>query len=161
MQTWTHRHQTLIACSLCACKISVFLPHQKINNSHMLKQRQAQINCAVTTQLIRAFVFATWIAPFLCYLYPNFWASSILLSQYRPLCVGPGRNPKLLVFSCNGSNVWLSSYGPVNKVSEVYPMFFSVFQMRLETFSCHMIQIPTYIQRTFLEKETLYHHVSI
>ena len=41
----------------------------------------AQLNCAVTAQLISAFVIATriLIVPFLCYLYPKFQASNVLL----------------------------------------------------------------------------------
>ena len=37
-------------------------------------------------------------------LIPKFQASSILLCQYKLVFVGPGRKPKLLVFSCKGSN---------------------------------------------------------
>ena len=49
--------------------------------------------------------FATWIVQFLFYLNPKFQASSSFLSLYRPVCVGPGLNPKLLVFSCPRSIV--------------------------------------------------------
>ena len=35
----------------------------------------------------------------------EFQASSLPLWLYRPVCVGPGRKPKLLVFSCKGSNL--------------------------------------------------------
>ena len=35
---------------------------------------------------------------------PKFQASSCLLWLNSPVCVGPGRKPKLLVFSCTGSN---------------------------------------------------------
>ena len=66
--------------------------HGKTNNLHMRKQK-TQISCAVTAQLISAFVFDTRIVQFLFYFYPKFQASSLLLSLYRPVCVGPGRNP--------------------------------------------------------------------
>ena len=76
----------------------IFEPlHEKTNNLHMRKQRR-RISCAVTAQLISAFVFATQIVQILFYLYPKFQASSIV-----PVCVGPGHKPKLLAFSCTGS----------------------------------------------------------
>ena len=34
---------------------------------------------------------------------PKFQVSNHLLRLYSPVCVRPGRNPKLLVFSCTGS----------------------------------------------------------
>ena len=37
------------------------------------------------------------------YMNPKFPASNHLLGRYRPVCVGPGRKPKLLVFSRTGS----------------------------------------------------------
>ena len=52
-----------------------------------------QISCAVTAQLISAFVFATQIVQFHYFLNPNFQASSHLLWLPSPVCVGPGRNP--------------------------------------------------------------------
>ena len=58
---------------------------------------------AVTTQLISAFVFATMKVLFLFYLYPKFQTSSFMLSMYNLVRVGPGRKPKLLVFSCTGT----------------------------------------------------------
>ena len=42
------------------------------------KKTKAQISCAVTAQLISAFVFATSIVHFLLYLYPKFQASNLL-----------------------------------------------------------------------------------
>ena len=60
---------------------------------------KAQISCAVTAQLIRAFVFATHIVPFLFYLYPNFMILaffSVCISKFVSDLVG---NPKDL-FSC-------------------------------------------------------------
>ena len=40
---------------------------------------------------------------FLFFLNPKLQASSLLLCLYSPVCVRPGRNPQLLVFSCIGS----------------------------------------------------------
>ena len=54
---------------------------------------ETHISCAVTAQLIGAFVFATRIVLFLSYLYPKFQASSFMLSLYSLVCVGPGYNP--------------------------------------------------------------------
>ena len=63
---------------------------------------KAQISCAVTAQLISAFVFATRIVQSLYLLNPKFQASSNLLWLYNPGCVGPGRNPRRPVFSERG-----------------------------------------------------------
>ena len=55
--------------------------------------------CCVVAQLISAFVFATRIVPFLCYLgiYLKFQASRMLFCD-RPVCVGPGWKTILLAF---------------------------------------------------------------
>ena len=58
-------------------------------------------------QLISAFVFATRIVYFLFFLYPQFQASSLLLSLYSPVCVRPGQKSRRPVFSRRGS--WLGS----------------------------------------------------
>ena len=58
-----------------------------------------QISCAVTAQLISAFVFATRIVQSLFFLNPKFQASSYLLWLHSPVCVGPGRKPRRPVFS--------------------------------------------------------------
>ena len=63
-----------------------------------------QISCALTTQLISAFVFATQIVQSLYYLNLKFQASSHLLWLHSPICVGPGRKPQRPVFSQLGSN---------------------------------------------------------
>ena len=62
-----------------------------------------QISCAVTAQLISAFVFATWIIQSLYFLNPKFRASSHL--QWLPslVCVSPGQKPRRPVFSERGS----------------------------------------------------------
>ena len=62
-----------------------------------------------SAKLISAFVFATWIVQSLFYLNPKFQASRHLLWQYSPVCVGPGREPKRLVFSQRGSYCITSS----------------------------------------------------
>ena len=64
---------------------------------------KAQIICAVTAQLISAFVFATQLVEFLFYLNPKFQASSLLLCLYRQICVGPGWKYRILVVSCKDS----------------------------------------------------------
>ena len=67
-------------------------------------ETKTQISFAVTAKLISAFVFATQIVQFLYFLNLKFQASSHLLWQYSPVCVGPGRKPRRLVFSERGSN---------------------------------------------------------
>ena len=62
-----------------------------------------QISCAVTAQLISAFVFAIQIVQSLHYLNPKFQASSYLLWLYSLVCVGPGRKPRRPEFSQQGS----------------------------------------------------------
>ena len=62
-----------------------------------------QISFAVTAKLISAFVFATRIVQFLFFLNPKFQASNHLLCLFRPVCGGPGRKPRRLVFSRRGS----------------------------------------------------------
>ena len=54
-------------------------------------------------KLISAFVFAIPIVQSLYYLNPKFKASIHLLWLYSPVCVGPGRKPRRLVFSQRGS----------------------------------------------------------
>ena len=54
---------------------------------------KTQISCAVTAQLITAFVFAIWIVQSLFYLNPKFQASGHLVGLYSLVRVGPGRKP--------------------------------------------------------------------
>ena len=54
-----------------------------------LCDNKAQISCAITAQLITAFVFATQIVQFLLHLYLDNQYSTFLLWVYRPVCVGP------------------------------------------------------------------------
>ena len=64
---------------------------------------KTQISFAVTAKLISAFVFASRIVQSLYFLNPKFQASSHLLWLYSPVCVGPGRKHRRLVFSERGS----------------------------------------------------------
>ena len=66
---------------------------------------KTQISCAVTAQLISAFVFATWIVQSLFYLNRKFQASSHLLWLYSQVCVGPGRKPRKYRFSHNEAHI--------------------------------------------------------
>ena len=65
---------------------------------------KAQISCAVTAQLISAFVFDTRIVQFLFFLNSKFQASNNPLCLYRAVCVGPGRKPRRPVFSRHSSH---------------------------------------------------------
>ena len=85
-------------------KAEAFEPRcEKTGFLHMRKQRRTQISCAVTAQLISAFVFAIRIKQTPYYLNPKFQASSHLLWLYNPVCVGPGRKPRRPVFLQRGS----------------------------------------------------------
>ena len=53
--------------------------------------------------LISAFVFATRIVQSLYFLNLKFQASRHILWMYSPVCVGPGRKPRIPVFSQRGS----------------------------------------------------------
>ena len=80
------------------------LRHEKTRFSNYVKTK-AQTSLEVTAKLISAFVFATQIVQSLFFLDLKFQASSLLLLLYKLVCVGPGRKPKLLVFSRKGSIV--------------------------------------------------------
>ena len=60
---------------------------------------KTQISCAVTAQLISAFVFAIRIVQSLFYLNPKFQAPSHRLWLYSPVNVGPGLKPRRQIFS--------------------------------------------------------------
>ena len=77
-------------------------PHEK-NWLFAYAKTKTQISCAVTAQLISAFVFATWIVQSLFYLNQKFQASSHLPWLYSLVCVGPGLKPRRRVFSQRGS----------------------------------------------------------
>ena len=72
----------------------------------------AKLSFAVTAKLISAFVFVTRIVESLYFLNLKFQASSHLLWLYRPVCVGPGRKYRRLVFSERGSNILIRSILP-------------------------------------------------
>ena len=73
------------------------------NRVFIYAKTKTQISFAVTAKLISAFIFATRIVQSLYYLNPKFQVSSHLPWLYRPVCVGPGRKPRILVFSERGS----------------------------------------------------------
>ena len=66
---------------------------------------KTQISCAVTAQLISAFVFAIGKVQSLYYLNPKIKSSNNHLRLYSPVCVGPGRKPRRPVFSRRGCTV--------------------------------------------------------
>ena len=86
-----------------------------------------QISCAVTTQLISAFVFATWIVQSLYFLNPKFRASSHLLWLHSLVCVGHGRKHRTPVFSERGSFV-------LNDVIQYFLAYFRITVMAFATF---------------------------
>ena len=55
---------------------------------------KAQISCTVTAQLIRAFVYTSYLAQSLYFLNPNLQTSSYLLWLYSLVCVRPGGKPQ-------------------------------------------------------------------
>ena len=77
--------------------------YEKTGILHFMRKQKTQISCAVTAQLISAFVFAIRIVQSLYYLNPNFQAAKHLLWLYSPVCVGPGLKPRRPVFSERGS----------------------------------------------------------
>ena len=101
-------HETSL-CSQSNCEIAVedtgmISPFMRKTGFLHKRKTKTQISCAVTAQLISAFVFATRIIQALYYLNPKFQASSHLLWLYSPVCVGPGRKPQRPVFSKRGSH---------------------------------------------------------
>ena len=73
------------------------------NQFYAYAKTKMQISCAVTTQLISAFVFATRIEQSLLFLNPKFQASSHFLRLCRLVCVNSGRKYWRPVFSSRGS----------------------------------------------------------
>ena len=71
------------------------LPMQKTN---------AQISCAITAQLISAFIFASRIVKSIFFLMPKFQASSLFLWLLRLVCVRADWIPQRPVFSRRGSH---------------------------------------------------------
>ena len=78
-------------------------PCYEKNGFFAYAKTKTQISCAVTAQLISAFVFAIRIVQSLFFLNSKFQASNHLLWLYSPVCVGPGRKPRRPVFSERGS----------------------------------------------------------
>ena len=68
-------------------------PHHEKNRIFAHTKTKAQISCAVTAQLISAFVFATRIVESLFFLNPKFQANSHILRLYRLVGVKPGWKP--------------------------------------------------------------------
>ena len=95
----------VLACFNCylSYKAAAFLSHIIRKPVFAYAKTKAQINCALTAQLISAFVFATRIVQFLFFLNPKFQASGHPLCLYRLVCVVPGRKPQRPVFSSCGS----------------------------------------------------------
>ena len=62
---------------------------------------KTQISCAVTAQLIRAFVFRS-IDSTMLHLTKSEISCSYFLCLYRWVCVNPDQKTRLLVFSCVG-----------------------------------------------------------
>ena len=90
-----------------------------------------QNSCAVTAQLISAFVFATWIVQYLYFLNPKFQASSHLLWFPSPVCVGLGRKHRRPVFWRRGSNMMYMSSGTCSDqaiVVKIYQNISCTFQ---------------------------------
>ena len=125
-----------------------------------------QISCAVTAQLISAFVFATQIVHSLYFLNPNFQASSHFLWLPSPVCVGPGRKLRRPVFSergsCNAAHMlflyccWYNATGfvlalhsmpmlkfdlNVCKFRQTFPLTFHMSQTKDKVISCNFSRL--------------------
>ena len=61
-------------------------------------ENKGQISCAVTAQLISAFVFATQIVQSLFFLNPRFPASNHLLWLYSPVCLNSSMSYHFVYF---------------------------------------------------------------
>ena len=98
--------------------------------------------------LISAFVFAGQEVQFL-FLNPKFQASNLLLRLYRPVCVGPGRNPNCwfshaqghISIMCFMQSVWTN-----NQNSNI-----SSFSVSKQSLSCILIEL-----NPFLSLNTVY-----
>ena len=74
-----------------------------MRNTFCICENKTQISCAVTSQLISAFVFTAKIVQSFYSQKPNCQASSHLVWFCSPVCVGPGRKPRRQIFSHRGS----------------------------------------------------------
>ena len=70
-----------------------------------MEKTKTQISCAVTAQLISAFVFATQYNSSSTST-QNFRDSNLLLKLYRLVCVGPGQKSRRPVFSHCGKTIY-------------------------------------------------------
>ena len=101
------------------------------------EKKKMQISFEVTTKLISAFVFATWLVQFLYILITKFQASNHLLWLCSPVCVGHGQNPRRPVFSQRDSYYYNSYCTPyIEMVGEVH-----CFQLVHDSYRCmqHML----------------------
>ena len=80
-------------------------PRHEKNRIFACAKTKAQISCAVTAQLISAFVFATRIVQSFFCLNPKFQASSLFPRLCRSVCDRPGRKSHRLVFLRTCSNL--------------------------------------------------------
>ena len=97
------------------------------NQQSAYAKTKTQISCALTEHLFSAFVFATGIVESIFFLNLKSQSSSLLLGLYRPVCVGSGRKPRLLVISCKGSNVTGKKVIEMNCPEAVTFFFFLFF----------------------------------
>ena len=65
----------------------LYEPHLEKTSFLNMRKTKAQISCAVTAQLIIAFVFATQVAQSFYFLNPKFQAFNHLLRLYSLVCV--------------------------------------------------------------------------
>ena len=134
---------------------------EKTGYLHMRKTK-TQISFAVTAKLISAFVFATRIVQSLYFLFPKFRASSHLVWLYSPVCVGPARKSRRLVFSQRGSYVYvfmcvrtrLVTIGPLGQITFLAYSFLKSFSQKI-IFKPHQY-IPTC---TFILLGRTYHYL--
>ena len=102
---FSFRNYPQMFCRICAGATAVKsgeLRYEKTCFLHMQKQSR------ISAELISAFRFATQYNQSLDYLDPKIQASSHFLWLYNPICVGPGRKPRIPVFLRRGSDVLLS-----------------------------------------------------
>ena len=92
-----------------------------------LRKTKMQISCAVTAQVISAFVFTTQIVQFLIYLQTKFQAFSFLLGLYRSVFVRPGKKSYRPVFSHSGSNIFTSCYDVKEIQLEIVKKHYGIF----------------------------------
>ena len=101
---------------------------------HVQKQKRKK---TITTELlIVVFAFVTQRVHSLFFTGPKFQPSSQLLWLYRPICVGPGpgRKPRLLVFSRYGSTAALALLVSIElSLRHFFEFIFSVFVQLMQS----------------------------